>query len=316
MLCVLLVGYLGAVSPTVVLPLPVRAALVAVFSVAALHKLLLLTVSLPLHGPPPRSAFMHCFFVRDIWSLMAHVAEAFTVVSGLAYWWCIGTLPLPCFLPFAAAMLIPIGKVCFWQHPSLDCAWRATASVLLFAVLVLLAPLGLVVLMWHYPSRAFHPLDAGLHIYVAAAAIYLCVQCESSTPVVALWSVHSAFLALGLLELALVKRLSWKEGNLWWFALQITALAMYVANACCVFSEGLGAPDSTDLVVFAASNTWLCLLCAMTVAINWSRFAHYYRLWQSRHGIFSLQVPAVQNGGFLLGEGVGAPPAQAQPAEV
>eukprot|EP00406_Dinophysis_acuminata_P059730 CAMPEP_0179275612 /NCGR_PEP_ID=MMETSP0797-20121207/34153_1 /TAXON_ID=47934 /ORGANISM="Dinophysis acuminata, Strain DAEP01" /LENGTH=242 /DNA_ID=CAMNT_0020984145 /DNA_START=85 /DNA_END=813 /DNA_ORIENTATION=+ len=230
---------------------------------------------------------------------MIHATEAITGVCGLAYWWCVGTLPLPFFLPFLVALLVPIGKVCL-RHPSLECVWQSIACLLSCALFVVTFPLFLLRLMFRYPTQAFHPLHAGLHVYVAVAAFTLCWCCESNVAVFVLWSVHSALLVFGLAEIALVRRLRWKPGPLWGFALQVVALTMYTANALCVFPKGVGAPHDTGLVVFLSSGLWVCLFCALSLATNWAGVVGRYRVWQNRNGDFSLQVPVAHGDEFPL----------------
>merc|ERR1712190_304056 len=95
--------------------------------------------------------------------------------------------------------------------------------------------------------------------------------------------VHSALVSIGVVELFLVKRWSWKEGPLWWLALQLTTLAAYIANALCTFPEGIGAPDNTDFVVLGVSLVWLSLVTALSVGTNWALCVRYYQTWQARH---------------------------------
>mmetsp|Transcript_124778 Transcript_124778/g.216389 ORF Transcript_124778/g.216389 Transcript_124778/m.216389 type:complete len:712 (-) Transcript_124778:48-2183(-) len=298
-LVVLLIGYQSAAAgPEGGMPLPmiVRVILIVCFSIVAVHKVVVLTVSLPLHRPPPRRPYLRRFFVSDYRSLAMHIAEAFAAIAILAFWCLFGSLDWPFFLPCAVAAAVPFLKMCF-RTPSLACLKRSVLLVLTCFFAPFVVTWALLTFLYRHPQRVLHPLDAGWHIGVAIAAVPLCLAYESNVPVITLWGVHSVLVALGLIEIFLVKRWQWREGTLWWCALQLTALSAYVANAICVFPKGLGAPDNTAWVVFFFSSLWLGLVCTLTLATNWALCIRYYRTWQHRHGTFTLQVPADHQAG-------------------
>jgi len=292
-LVALLMLYLLAASSHELLPPVVRAVLVALFAVVAAHKMFVLTVSLPPHRPPPRHACIRKFFVADDRKLAMHIAEASAMVICLAFACAVRTLPFVFFLPVGVASLMPIGRMCA-LHPSLACVKRAVRllmTILLSPVLVLI---GLAVLVYRYPRRAVHPLDAGVHIFAALAAVPLCLGPVSNVPVVVLWGVHSIFLAAGFMEILFVKKLQWVQGPLWWVALQVSVLSAYVADTFCEFPRGLKTSGSTELTVGLVSCTWLVLAAALTISVNWALCMQYYRTWQSRNGTFTLQVSGNQ----------------------
>lgn len=229
-----------------------------------------------------------------------HIAEASAMVICLAFACAVRTLPLAFFLPIGVASLVPVGRMCA-LHPSLACVKRALTllmTVLLSPVLILV---GLVVLVYRYPRRAVHPLDAGVHIFAALAAVPLCLGPASNIPVVVLWGVHSVLLAAGLVEILFVKRLQWRQGPLWWVALQVSVLSAYIADTFCEFPRGLKTSGSTELTVGLVSCTWLVLAAAFTVSVNWALCVQHYRTWQSRNGTFTLQVSGSQASGAAVG---------------
>lgn len=294
-LVLLLVCYQGASDgPGTGLPLATRILLISVFAVAAVYKVMVLTVSLPPHLPPPRHPVARRFFVADYRSLAMHIAEAFAAMSILGIWCLSGTLSIAYLAPLGVAALIPIAKLLCARHPSMVCLMH----FLMFLASLLLLPWVLVVMLcrlaWRNPRRVLHPLDAGPHVVVALAVIPLCLCLPSNVAAVVVWSVHSGLVSLGLLEMLLVRQLHWHEGAAWWFALQLSALAAYVANAFCEFPQGIPEADKhkTAWLVLAISTGWLSLVCMLAVCVNWHVLVRHYRTWQHRHGTFTLQVPA------------------------
>jgi len=288
-LVTLVIGYqLGAKGGDIGLPLAVRIVLIIFFSVAALHKVVVLTVSLPPHRPPPRNPQLRLFFVADYQALAMHVAETFITMILMIFWTVVGQLSVPYFLPVALASLIPLFKICI-QQPSRACLGRCfnvTLVVLLFPVLLV----GfLVMLVWRNPVRAIHPLDAPLHTYIAIAAIPLCLTLKSDIPVVVLWGTHSVLVALGLIDLFLLKRFPWREGPAWFFTLQLSAFSAMTASVC-TFPEGWGSPDNSDTIVRGLGGIWFLLVLVLSARINKSFLLRYYRTWQRRHGTFTLQA--------------------------
>lgn len=289
----LLVGYQGAAEgPTEGLEMPtsLRVVFITLFTVATLHKVLVLTVSLPPHRPPPDNQNIRRFFISDHRKLAMHIAEAFATITILAFWCACGSLSLVFFLPIIGAGFLPVIKIFCLRHPSLTCV----SNCLLTSLGLLLSPLivtgYLIRYVWQHPRQAMHPLDAGLHIIVAVIAGPMCLIVESNVSLVILWTLHSLVVGVGLAEQVLIKRWEWKEGNSWWFALQLTAFSAYIANALCEFPKGFGEPHNTNNVVMCVSTLWLGLVCALTLRINWALVVRYYRTWQHRHGNFTLQV--------------------------
>jgi len=274
-------------SADVELPLAVRIVLIVVFSVAALHKVVVLTVSLPPHRPPPRNPQLRWFFVADYQALAMHLAETFVTMILLTFWALLGQLGLPYFLPVALAALVPLVKTCA-RRPSLACLRRYIniTFCILFAPVLLVGLLGM--LVWRNPRRAFLPFDAPFHMYFAVAAIPLCLAPKSDIPVLVLWATHSALIIFGFIDLFLLKKFQWKEGPVWFFTLQLSAFSVMVANAC-TFPEGWGSPDLSDALVRGVGSIWFLLLLILTAIINKSILLNYYRTWQRRHGTFTLQ---------------------------
>jgi len=280
-------------------PLWIRIPLIVIFSVAALYKLMVLTVSLPPHVAPPRNVYLRRFFISDFNILSMHISEVFATMTIFFYWYLTGNLTLPYFLPYVAACLIPIIKICWrplTQHRRVagegDVVGCLRRSVLCMLKLFL-SPFILIwliaTLMLRQPRRPSF-LDADLHLIVALVVFVLLLGCESNVPVVVLWCCHSVFLAFGVTELFLVRRLHWRQSVVWWIALELVVLASYLANTTLTeFPKGWGAPRHTKIYIFAASFVWFLLYTVLTLAVNWPSVVHYYRTWQRRRGSFTLQ---------------------------
>lgn len=274
-------------GPEGAMPRPARIVVGAIFCVVCLRKLIVLSVSLPQHRAPPHDTWIRRFHVADPRHLSNHVAESLAILAVLGLWCWRRELPLPAFLPVAAAAFGLGCRLCS-QNPSLACLVQVVAEV--FGPL--LATISLMVSsirrMQRQPRRLFrwlHPLDGGLHILVAFVAVVLCMRCTSNLPVLSLWTLHA--LLLGALTMC---RPQWRRGLSWWYAVQLGALSFYVANVCCHFPQGAGHPDHTGLVVLEASSAWLGVICAAALAANWSLCVRQYRSWQRRHSVFTLSA--------------------------
>merc|ERR1740121_2709019 len=109
-------------------------------------------------------------------------------------------------------------------------------------------------MVWRNPKRLVDPFDGVLHIAVPVATVLISWFCRSSTPVVCLWTAHSAMLFLGILESSFLRAAQWKEGRAWWIFAQLSVLAAYVANLMYNFTSE---EDSTKFGVFGISMVWL-----------------------------------------------------------
>lgn len=288
-LVVMLVAYQDAsLGDESGLPLVPRIGIIVGFGLACACKVIVLTVSLPPHRPPPQNRWLRAFFTADYRSLAMHIAEAVATTSVLSFWCACQSLRWPYLVPLLALASIPLGKMML-RHPSVACVRRAAAAIFAVVLSPILVLGTLAFLVLRYPRRAIHPLDAGIHIAVALTSVGF-LFCESNVPVISLWAVHSVVLAAGLLEQLVVKRLRWHDGPLWWFALQISGIAAYLAMVIADFPKGIGQhlPD-TNTVVHLVSAVWFALLLFLTLCTNWSLCVRQYRTWQHRHGTFTLQ---------------------------
>mmetsp|Transcript_57062 Transcript_57062/g.185480 ORF Transcript_57062/g.185480 Transcript_57062/m.185480 type:complete len:706 (+) Transcript_57062:86-2203(+) len=271
-------------------PLGLRIPIVAVSALVWLHKLILVTVSVPVGQAAPRRHFWRRFHVSDHRDVGTHCAEALSMVLTLGFWTAVQVVDWHFGAPFIAMILIPLAKVIHGRPPSLRCI-RAVFIALMLVVASPLLILGVILkFIYRNPRRVVHPLDAGWHVAVAIAAFPMCLLLPSNVPVLAVWGVHTLLLVVGLVELLLVRRWQWKSGIAWGFALQLTALAAYVANVMCVFPEGIGGKKYTSVVVLGASLVWLLLVTCLTVIVNKALILQYYQIWQQRNGTFTLQV--------------------------
>lgn len=272
------------------MPVLAQAAFTVIFWTVCMYKFAVLAVSLPLHRPPPRDLRMRRFHVSDPQMIAKHVAESLAVVSVLGLWCFRRELSPAVFLPVALAAAGLALRLCA-RHPSLACATQLALEALRLALLplsLLLAGLRLARRRPQCLLRWLHPLEAGPHLCVAATAVLLCLRCTSNVPVLVLWTLHICVLTAGTVERMVLQRLQWRPGVGWWYAVQLSGLSVYVANALCDFPEGLGAPRQAWLPVFAASSAWIAAVCAAAAAANWPRCVRQYRLWQRQHSVFTL----------------------------
>jgi len=293
-LVILLILYLDVAQPGT--SLRIRVAVISIFGSVALYKLVVLTVSLPPHRPPPRNPRVRYFFINDYKQLALHIAETFAAIIILFVWFCFGNLSWQYLLPPCIGILIPISRVLCARGPSVDCLRNMACFIAGFLCFPLLLLRALALLVVREPARFVHPLDAGPHIVIAIAAMPLCVIFKhNNIPVAILWISHSAILAAGIFEIFIVKKLQWRMGTAWWFLLQIAALAAYLANTLCLFTTGFGENDEAAAYVLIISACWLMMVCGLVLRINWEICVGYYRAWQNRNGTFVLQVPSENN---------------------
>mmetsp|Transcript_46492 Transcript_46492/g.85196 ORF Transcript_46492/g.85196 Transcript_46492/m.85196 type:complete len:268 (+) Transcript_46492:3-806(+) len=241
--------------------------------------------------PPPQNFLRH-FYIGDQKRFTMHLAEAVASIFVLGAWCIAGTLNVWFFLPYFLVSLVPM--IILWcpQGPTRRCLWESLRVVVTMIALPALIVVGLAVLLYKHPKKFVHPLDAAWHIYVAIASMVLCLACQSNLPVVALWAGHSLLVAIGLLEQLFVKRWQWHAGPAWWFALQLTAFAAYIANLYCTFPKGVAYKGSTNAVVRLEALAWAALVTALVVRTHWTILVWWYQNWQQRHGHFTLNVPS------------------------
>lgn len=284
-------------QPPVEMPMPLRVcALLGCFVVAA-HKTVLLTVSFPVNRPAPQSRLALLFYEPNYKVLALHSAEAFgavvyEILRALYY----RNMPCRIFLPFLALAAIPLAKVAHGMRPSLHCFHAlalALATILAAPFLLVWVVAGLI---YRNPRHVVHPLDAWPHLASAVAMFPLCWAFSSNIPVLVLLIVHCSLLLVGLAELLLVGRWRWRAGVAWVVALQFTALAFLFSSSLCAFPIGLGAPKYGETVVVCVAALWLGLLSGLAIGVNRPLIHRYFRIWQQRHGTFTLRVPPRQPG--------------------
>ncbi|CAK0835879.1 unnamed protein product, partial [Prorocentrum cordatum] len=291
----LLVGVQEFMSPAAegaVLPRPVRAVAAAAFPVFCLHKLAVLLVSLPPHRAPPRRRTARQFFVSEPAELARHVAEALTVVIVTGFGCMCGALHWAVFAPLAAAAAGVVLSAS--EAPPLALAQAAAATAVRLVVVLVALTVQACRRVARRPrgvAEAMHPLGAGPHVVASLAVLPLAWYVESNVPVLALWSVHAGLAAVGLADRLVLRRLRWRPGVAWWYAVQFAAVAAYVVNAACEFSRGAGAPGRHDRPVLVASGAWLLGLCSLAAAANWGLCRQRFRRWQRQHSAFRLAVP-------------------------
>lgn len=193
-----------------------------------LHKLLVLSASLPAPRGPPASRLLRRFFTPDSWYVARHMAELFAAVVLLGIRCAQGELPVGYFLPVAAAGLSPLVRLLSFYPASASLREAALFIALLFgAPFLLLLELGK--LGWRHHRRLLNPLDGPVHVLISLAAVVLCLSCQSRRPVAILFVAHSLLLAAGLCERVTWRRLRWRAGHAWWCALLIATEAFNLA---------------------------------------------------------------------------------------
>jgi len=183
-----------------------------------LHKLVVLSVSLPPQRPPPTSRLARQFFTTDLWCTARHVAELLAAVVLLGTRCFCGELPVAYFVPVALGALAPFAQLLLW-YPVKACLWE----VLLFLAFVACAPVLAAVavgrLLWRHRQRFATLRDGPPHLALALTAVLLCLLFQSRRPVTVLFSFHAFFLALGVFERLVMRRYAWQSGSAWWCAM-------------------------------------------------------------------------------------------------
>jgi len=291
----LLVAYQVAAQTDSSVPVFLRVLLVLLFSLAAAHKTAVLTVSLPIDTPPPQNErvqrWLYVTAAGRPELLAMHLAEAFACISILLFWFLVGVLQWFYVIPYVALAALPVSKVVKDLPPECSCRRICTECCAVCGAL----PRLLASLCREYPDKFVHPLDAGLHCIIAVVLVVLCLACASNVPVLIVLWVHTVFLIGGLIDLHCIRRFAWRSGIPWWFALQVVALAAYVAITLCEFPKGIGYSSNkkhmlTNIIVELSALLWFILFTSLTLTINKEIVRQYFRVWQQRHGTFTLQV--------------------------
>jgi len=185
-----------------------------------LHKLMVLSVSLPPQRPPPASRLARHFFTTDLWCTARHVAELLAAVVLLGARCFCGELPVAYFVPVALGALAPFAQLLLW-YPVKACLWE----IMLFLIFVACAPVLAAVevgrLLWRHRQRFANLRDGPPHLALALVAVLLCLLFQSRRPVTVLFGLHTCFLAAGVLERLVMRRYAWQSGNAWWCALLV-----------------------------------------------------------------------------------------------
>lgn len=234
--------------------------------------------------------------MSDFRQLVLHISEAVAAVFFLAFCVIINSLPFNYFWPVAVFALVPVTKLCGIRQPSLTCVKRAfiCIGIVIMAPFLLLWQMGK--FMYQNPRRVVNPMDGPPHMVVAVASIVISIVCKSNMPLIILWGAHAVLLALSLIERSFVKRLRWNEGHAWWFIMQLSIIAAYNANILAEFPEGLGGRQYSGYWVLGVSLLWMFLQCGLCLSVNWALCMRYYRTWQNRHGVFTLNAAESSQG--------------------
>jgi hypothetical protein len=292
-----LVAYWTAAQPDVV-PLWLRVLFFSCSGSFFLYKALVLTVSLPRGRLPPDNPIARSLFTGDFRFIAVHIAESMAVIIIAALWCVTETLKYYYFIPVFVVMMLPLFSLLL-RHQGSPCSTRFLMMLVTVIVSPVVVMIHLAKLVWQQPLRLADPSDAILHVFVTLVAIPMCWLCSSNLPVLVVWGLHSLLLAGCLLESTTVKRVTWKEGRIWWIFVQLSVLVVYVANLLNNFSKGLLAerPGVAQLLVAGASFLWLAFGCSLSFMVNWDLCVRQYRAWQHRNGSFTLGSSPTSAGG-------------------
>jgi len=309
-----------------------RVVISVAFVLGAAYTLLVLTVSLPPSGLPPQHWLVRQFHVARRWRLLQHTVDTLIFMLILFDRFLSGSLTVQCLMPFVAMAFVPYSK-CLWHvaglrrnrlgrgHQWWHCCWLAAACL----------PMLLLKLLPRDWRRMFHPLGAGPHIAAAVAAIYMCSLTVQRPwgPVMILFAVHGGLAILGLAEILLWRRLLWQKDMRWVLVVWLGICGAFAAEGAspCRAAPAIGwrfghlsifpamqqsatgkmvdgavghpsgkstdASHCTCMAVLIAALCWLGAITGLSVAVNWSICLRVYRIWQRRHGTFSLHTTPV-----------------------
>lgn len=278
----LLMGFQDSTRSESEMSLCVRAGLLALFGFTCLYKFAVLLVSLPVHGAPPRTEQARRLYISDPQMLARQVAEAFATVTVITIWWLQGELPILAFLPFGLATLCLVLKLAGTWHHHLDIAKAFFGLIMMpfFLVSFLLRSIT------SDPLRLVHPLNPPLHMMLVIYAMVTCMaRPQSKHTVVMVWLAQSVFLAMGLVDIAIWRRFTWRNAHLWQYVAQLAMVCTYIAN------DPTGpSTDVSKASVMFASGLWLTTICILALALNWNELTRYYQTWQRQHSTFTLRA--------------------------
>lgn len=289
----LLVAYWAAAQPDAVtswqpgpLGLGIRILLLVVSGTFFCYQAVVLIVSLPRGRPQPENCF-RVFHISDFRLLAVHIAEAIATVVIAGLWCAYGQLPYYYFLPLCLLVILPLINILL-RHESTPCSTRSCMVVVFIIGSPIVVMIHLGKLVYQNPKRLVDPFDGVLHMLVPIIAIPLCWFCSSSVPVLILWGLHSLGLIASLVEKNVVKRMHWKEGRIWWIAMQLSVLAAYIGNLLHSSSEVQELGHQAQILILGVSLLWLFLVCNLAIQVNWGLCVEQYRAWQQRNGSFAL----------------------------
>jgi hypothetical protein len=253
-----------------------------------LYKLMLLAVTLPRfpHGAPPLHPCLRRFFVTDQRTVMFLYWDLITFLYVVLWVGCDGTLSWFMLVPLAPlpiVAILPCVLRCRLRRPNLDC-FRNFCPRLRFCCRMLgLAMVQLLKVFVH----SMHPLGSGPH-FVFAMVLIVAAACQVSVNVcLILWGVHSLILICMLLEIFLVRSLTWTghRAILWPITLVCSLESSLFADMTYYPQQDSG---STALI---CNTLWLTLVITVFCKVHGAAACtNTYRVWQNQHGSFRLDV--------------------------
>jgi len=302
---VLCYGFHGSVQGCAYrLPASVCMVLDALLSLAAMHKIMVLTLSLLLNRPQPQNRFLSRFFIASPQRLGRILTEGCIIYLMIACLYVMGDISKPVLVALILAIMIPIGKN-LWLALAPQTGFAS--RVRLCIRYVILVPIFLLRLNRTCLRRALHPLGAGPHIAVAVVTVLLSILPFSGLLILGLWAAHSGLVTSSLLELFTVRRLRWRRGRRWCFAVWDAIVVAVYANRWRNRTRVPGSPIPQQAVGKALlfwSFMWVGLIACLALSINWSHCIRHYRAWQRRHGVFRIQAAPIDSDGYVaLAEG-------------
>lgn len=196
-----------------------------------LQKALVLIVSLPLGRLPPRGRVANLFFTPEAWIACRVLAEILAAVFILGCACFRGELSLKRLLPVVAFAVVPFLRVLSFL-PMREVLKEVGLLVYILCCMPVAFVAQAVRFVVVHRRSSLNVLNGHLHLATGLVAMTLCLVYRSRRPAAALFLSHSILLALALVERCALRRLSWRPGGAWWYAVLIAVEAVSLALDC------------------------------------------------------------------------------------
>eukprot|EP00397_Hematodinium_sp_SG-2012_P051438 GEMP01060277.1.p1 GENE.GEMP01060277.1~~GEMP01060277.1.p1 ORF type:complete len:399 (+),score=51.65 GEMP01060277.1:45-1199(+) len=215
----------------------------------------------------------------ELWA--AVIVSCIGVMEGRLTWYSV--------IPLAVLASVPAVHVVS-AHPSMRCLHAAFGLI----VAICLSPIFLLVTIIQSiladPRRICHVGDAMFHLYIALACMLVAIFCSSLVPLIIVWCIHIALIAIGAAATLLKQCPEWRESRTWIFSWELTLICTYYIN---VYRAPFD--DATGTYCALTSAAWLCTVTALAGTVNKALLLDYYDQWLRRHAVFSLRGGLLEN---------------------